>query len=526
VHNSIKFTFLDIEEYCAGQNCEICAIQIDIADEKLGVLAVYRSPLGNFNMFLTNFEIILQKFVNLNYNFIVCGDFNVDYCTESSKKTHLNKILQSFNLSSIVNFPTRISSNSSSTIDNFFINNTYLPNFDVSPLINGLSDHNGLLLTLQFAWQHTRDQGVYYKRLITRTTIDDFLFKLSHETWASVFEVNDVNTTFSSFLNTFLRHFYSSISVTKVNKRLSRNSWITSGILTSCQRKRALYMELKNNNNPSVKKHFRSYCRILSRVIQEAKKMEFDRHILNSDNVRKTSWILINKECCKDRNKHAIHSLNINGRSTTNQYLIASAFNKHFTNMPTMITRNITASNCSVKTSVNNQNNISLSLHNVFQTSFLSIKYHYTSAKEIEKIIKSLNSSNSCGYDEVPMKLLKVCSHYISSPLTYICNRSLFTGIFPNRLKYASIRPLFKKGNNDEMNNYRPVSLLTSFSKILEKVLQRRLLHHLTEHNILVKEQYGFRTNLKTDNATFHLMHEILKGLNNNMMVGAIFSDL
>jgi hypothetical protein len=86
VHNSIKFTFLDIEEYCAGQNCEICAVQIDIADEKLGVLAVYRSPLGNFNMFLTNFEIILQKFVNLNYNFIVCRDFNVDYCTESSKK--------------------------------------------------------------------------------------------------------------------------------------------------------------------------------------------------------------------------------------------------------------------------------------------------------------------------------------------------------------------------------------------------------------------------------------------------------
>ena len=167
--------------------------------------------------------------------------------------------------------------------------------------------------------------------------------------------------------------------------------------------------------------------------------MEFDRHILNSDNVMRTSWKLINKETCKDQNKHVIHLLNINGQSTTNQYLIASAFNKHFTNMPTRITQNITASNCSVKTAVNNQSNISFSLHNVFQTSFPSIKYHYTSTKEIEKIIKSLKSSNSCGYNEVPMKLLKVCSYYISSPLTYICNRSLFTGIFPNRLKYASI---------------------------------------------------------------------------------------
>ena len=77
----------------------------------------------------------------------------------------------------------------------------------------------------------------------------------------------------------------------------------------------------------------------------------------------------------------------------------------------TTITRNIRASNCSTKTSVNNQNNISFSLKNVFQTSFPSIKYHYTSTKKIENIIKSLNSSNSCGYDEVLMKLLKLCSY-------------------------------------------------------------------------------------------------------------------
>jgi len=107
--------------------------------------------------------------------------------------------------------------------------------------------------------------------------------------------------------------------------------------------------------------------------------------------------------------------------------------------MPSIITCNIFASNCSTKSSLNNQNNNSFSLNNAYQTSFPSIKYHYTSAKEIENIIKSLNSSNSYGYDEISMKLLKLCSYYISSPLNYICNRSLFTGVFPDRLKYASI---------------------------------------------------------------------------------------
>ena len=97
---------------------------------------------------------------------------------------------------------------------------------------------------------------------------------------------------------------------------------------------------------------------------------------------------------------------------------------------------------------------------------------------------------------------------------------------FPDRLKYATIRPLFKKGNKDDINNYRPISILTSLSKIFDKVLQTRLLKHLTDHNILFKEQYGFRTKLKTDNATYHLTNEILNALSNNLLIGGIFCHL
>jgi len=152
----------------------------------------------------------------------------------------------------------------------------------------------------------------------------------------------------------------------------------------------------------------------------------------------RTSLKLINKESCNDQNNRGVHSLNINGTSMTNHPTIVSALNKHFTTMPSMITRNIMARNFSTKSTLN-QNNSSFSLNNVYQTSFPSIKFPYTSAKEIENMIKSLHSSNSFGYDEVSMKLLKLCSYYISSPLNYICNRSLFTGVFPDRLKYASI---------------------------------------------------------------------------------------
>jgi hypothetical protein len=126
VQNNLKFTPLNVDEYCADQDFEVCAIHLHSTHNKLCILVIYRSPHGNFNTFITKLDLVLQKFFNLNFTLVVCGDVNVNYLMESHKKTELNRILQSFNVSSIVNFPTRISPNSSSTINNFFIDNLYI----------------------------------------------------------------------------------------------------------------------------------------------------------------------------------------------------------------------------------------------------------------------------------------------------------------------------------------------------------------------------------------------------------------
>ena len=81
----------------------------------------------------------------------------------------------------------------------------------------------------------------------------------------------------------------------------------------------------------------------------------------------------------------------------------------------------------------------------------------------------SFKSSYYFGYDEVPSEILNLCSHFFIAP--YICNRALFIGVFPDRLKYAIVRPLFKKGNKNCISNYGPISILTSFSKIFEKLI-------------------------------------------------------
>ena len=105
-------------------------------------------------------------------------------------------------------------------------------------------------------------------------------------------------------------------------------------------------------------------------------------------------------------------------------------------------------------------------------------------------------------------------------------NKVLSTGIFPERLKFSEVRPLFKKGDITELSNYRPISLLTSFSKITEKIIYKRLCNYLNDNNILVGDQYGFREKLSTKTATYTLLNNVMSSLDRRNLVGGLFCDL
>ena len=121
----------------------------------------------------------------------------------------------------------------------------------------------------------------------------------------------------------------------------------------------------------------------------------------------------------------------------------------------------------------------------------------------------------------ISTKVLKISCPFISFPINYVCNKMLFGVVFPDRLKYSTIKPLHKNEDRCEISNYRLVSLLTSFSKIFVMVMLRRILKHITNYNILSAEQYGFRLGLRTDNAIYKLTTEVLNVM--NLLVGGFF---
>jgi Notch-like protein len=161
------------------------------------------------------------------------------------------------------------------------------------------------------------------------------------------------------------------------------------------------------------------------------------------------------------------------------------------------------------KNKVNNENNNAT----VFTTQYYleqnyahpppSLVIKIFSTKEITSIIKALKTKNSHGFDKISVELLKVSATYICSPLTHICNKSILSGIFPDCLKFSIVKPTYKNGNKMNPTNYRPISLLTSFSKVFEKALYILVTEHLNTNNLPVGNQSGFRKGTATEDAIF-----------------------
>ena len=139
-----------------------------------------------------------------------------------------------------------------------------------------------------------------------------------------------------------------------------------------------------------------------------------------------------------------------------------------------------------------------------FKNPLPNINQNSISTKEIESIIKSLKSKNSSGYDEISTNLINTSSPFISSLLTHIYSKSISSGIFPDCLKYAVVKPLFKEGEKSKIFNCRPISILSSFSKVLEKVMYNQLQKHLNKYSILAEEQVGFRSDSTTNKAIYN----------------------
>ena len=148
------------------------------------------------------------------------------------------------------------------------------------------------------------------------------------------------------------------------------------------------------------------------------------------------------------------------------------------------------------------------------------------SMNELKDAFFSLKINKSPGYDDISFNVLKKCFSSLCEPLKYLFNLSIEKGIFPDDLKIAKVTPIYKTDDISNLSNYRPISVLSCFSKILERIMYNRLYQYLTENKILYHKQFGFQTGHSTEHAIVQLVDQILESHEHNKYILGVFIDL
>ena len=239
--------------------------------------------------------------------------------------------------------------------------------------------------------------------------------------------------------------------------------------------------------------------------------MSLQKEITTFRNDARKIWGKINEEMGNKKKSNSFGPMKVNGQSTTKADLIANAFNKHYTSVATKLDEDLPRSN-------------------VDPLSFLrgnfpdSMVVPYVTPHDTSIIISSLKNKKS-DINNIPVTLIKLVSQSLSTPLSNLFNQSLQNGIFPDCLKHANVIPLYKKGPKAEISNYRPISLLSIFSKILEKQMKIHLVKYLEQKSILSSHQFGFRNGLSTFDALNSLSKDLFNALDNRMSAITVYID-
>ena len=244
------------------------------------------------------------------------------------------------------------------------------------------------------------------------------------------------------------------------------------------------------------------------------KRIYYSSKILEFKTNTKKTWGVMKEIIGKARNTESSLPIKlvIEKKEVTEIKDIAEKFNNFFTNVGPNIAKKVPNSSNSF-TSFLNQT------HSIMEKNSLSIN-------ELKETFFSLKTNKSPGYDDINFNVAKKCFGEINVPLKHLFNLLLENGIFHEKMKIAKVIPLFKNGDPENITNYRPISVLPCFSKVLERIMYNRVYKYLCEEKLLYSKQFGFQKGHSADHAIVHLVDQIYESFENDNYTIGVFIDL
>lgn len=456
VHESLTYKRID---YTSKIECAI--IEICFNDNQYrNICLVYRPHINKMSHFLPEFENLLQFLRKLKYDTVLFGDFNIDSLKYSTDRINYDNVLSAYNFKRQNNEPTRVTATSSTCIDHL-ITSYQVENKTIKSTI---SDHYsvmgeipGILTAPEL--NEIRTTNVRNLKKIKGENSLNFLFLLDQKLKKldpnCGHYVQNISKTTMECVDRFA-------PLTTVKIKQYSNDWITNKVKNAITKRNKLFqlwVQSPTQNNKNIYKRQRN---VVTSLIRNAKR-ECNYKKLGENPSSKTIYSTLKYQLAKDEHKNVIPDI--------------EELNEYFTTIGQVLSSQVPGYDSSV------------TVPNFEKTMVLN----YSDENEVAQIIKELKNKKSTGHDGLSNEMLKQCSPVIEKYLSEAFNNSIAKTQFPDFLKLAKVVPIFKKGDRTSPENYRPISLLCSISKVFEKLLYNRMVHFFVKNKLFATEQFGFR---------------------------------
>ena len=353
-------------------------------------------------------------------------------------------------------------------------------------------------------------------RFINKTNLNEFNQAVLSCNWSPVLDESDPNISYNLFMDKFnqLYELYFPFKEHKTKSYKPRKPWITTGLVKSIKTKHKLFLVYINHNSTENHNKYKIYRNKLNHLIKISKNKYFTQKLENARSDLKVTWKIL-KDLMKTtkRKSNYPNAFKYNNNMISDSALIAGQFNDYFTNIGPSLNLKLQDTNIDP-------------MHYLGGNYVHSLFFSPTDVSEVNCLLNEINVNKSTGPDGLHPAVIKSVAQHISPILVHIFNNSMLTGIIPKALKVAQITPIYKADDPMEFINYRPISILPVLSKILEKVVLKRLLDFLNKHDILNSSQFGFRKHHSTTLALIDLIDNISNSLDNKDYTIGVFLDL
>ena len=503
-------------------NCENCFVELKLDCGNIVVGSIYRPPNTNSKDFVNLYKQLISKIKLETKKRIIMGmDHNLDFLKNRSHGP-TNDFIES-NLANdlipCITRPTRITKNSATLIDNIIVSSEYIGKLDTKILTEDISDHLPSYVILKNILENKIEPKKVESRRMKPHNISALKRYLSTVNWESyktdnINEMFDkVHTVITESVDTYLPKTVKIVSP----KQQVRKPWITTGILKSVVHSKKLYRKTLRKDSKTIDhEKYINYQKSLKRIKRIAKIHYFQSQCNAYRNNTSKLWKIINTISGRSNDKSClIEKIKINNIMNFNPLLIANNLGKYFSEVGSTFAEKIPPPNKEIKEYLK-----------MIPVNEKSLFMRPTSEKEIVKLIGALPNKSSSGFDEISNIILKEIKTEVAPILVYVFNESIVKGIFPESMKLAHIVPLYKGKEKYLSENYRPISLLITISKLLEKIVYKQTYSFLSNTNQIYSKQFGFRKRHSCDNAVSELIGTIVKNLQQKRYTLAVFLDL